>query len=354
MNPGDHPPSLTRRYFLRLQAAKLGGVALGALALPALRPIRAADTRGRKDTNPFAYDVGRFEATDPKLVRYQEVARFRSPREKARRLAFGPDGLLYVAAGNHVCGLRPDGTAVMELALSRPVECVAVGKDGLVYVGFRERVEVYNAKGDRQAAWEPPKGQPWFTGLTLVEENVFAADAGNRVVLRYDRAGKLTGRIGAKDKQREVPGLVLPSPYLDVEWHKDGLLRVNNPGRHRVELYTLDGDLELSWGKPSAAIDGFCGCCNPINLAVLPDGRCVTCEKGLPRVKVYHANGEFDGVVAGVETFPENARLGAGTGSGAGIKAGLDVVVDPEERLYILDYVTGIIHVMARKPATAT
>jgi hypothetical protein len=58
----------------------------------------------------------------------------------------------------------------------------------------------------------------------------------------------------------------VPSACLDVEIAPDGLLRVNNPGRHRVETYTFDGDLELFWGRPSAAIDGFCGCCNPVNL----------------------------------------------------------------------------------------
>ena len=31
----------------------------------------------------------------------------------------------------------------------------------------------------------------------------------------------------------------------------------------------------------------FFGCCNPAQLAVLPDGRFVTAEKGIPRVKIY-------------------------------------------------------------------
>jgi len=342
---------LTRRAFLRAQASTVRRLALGALALVSVRHARTAAAQDAKGGNPFAYDVGRFEATDPKLVRYQEVARFRSPRAEARRLAFGPDGQLYVAAGNYVTVMRTDGSVVSELALSSPPRCVAVAKDGLIYVGFRERIEVYEASGQRQAAWDSPRGRPWFTGLAIGENDVFAADAGNRVVLRYDWTGKLVGRIGAKDKDRQVPGLVLPSPYLDVELYKDGLLRVNNPGRHRVEVYTVDGDLEFFWGKASAAIDGFCGCCNPINLALLPDGRCVTCEKGLPRVKVYRANGEFDCVVAGPESFPENARVGAGEGTGDGVKAGLDVVVDAQERLYVLDFVAGNVRVLAPKPA---
>ena len=64
----------------------------------------------------------------------------------------------------------------------------------------------------------------------------------------------------------------------------DGLLRVVNPGRHRIEAYTFDGDLEFSWGKVSVGIEGFCGCCNPVNFAILSDGSFITCEKGLTRV----------------------------------------------------------------------
>ena len=43
----------------------------------------------------------------------------------------------------------------------------------------------------------------------------------------------------------------------------------------------------------------FFGCCNPAQLAVLPDGRFVTAEKGIPRVKIYARDGSFQTVVAG-------------------------------------------------------
>src|SRR6185369_16684319 len=127
---------------------------------------------------------------------------------------------------------------------------------------------------------ESPGKKTWITGLTVSDKELFAADSGNRCVLRYDRSGKLLARLGEKNKERNVRGLIVPSPYLDVAIGKDGLLRVNNPGRHCVELYTTTGEFELFWGKPSAATEGFCGCCNPIALVMLPDGRCVTAEKG--------------------------------------------------------------------------
>ena len=88
-------------------------------------------------------------------------------------------------------------------------------------------------------------------------------------------------RIGEKDAERGITGFGVPSPFLGIVLGSDGLLYVNNLGHHRVEACTFDGDLGRTWGKPSLAIDGFCGCCNPIGVAVLPDGRFVTCEKGL-------------------------------------------------------------------------
>ena len=264
--------------------------------------------KARKTANPFAYDISRFQKTDPKLVTYEEVTRWPIPHKEARRIAIGPDDQLYVCAGNYINGLSRAGERGLELALAGPACCVATAPDGTIFAGLRDHIEVFDAKGEPLARWESPEAKTWFTGLATDGKNVFAADAGKLVVLRYDRNGKITGRIGRKDAERSVPGFVVPSPFLDVILHRDGLLRVNNPGRHRVEAYTLDGDLEGSWGKPSAAIDGFCGCCNPIALAMLADGRIVTCEKGIPRVKIYSAAGEFESVVAGAESFPENAH----------------------------------------------
>ncbi len=311
--------------------------------------VRAASTKSASQENPYAYDVARYEKTDPRLVRYSESARFSSPLKPARRLAIGPDGHLYFAGGDRVSVLRTDGSLISEIATAGEPQCVAVSKGGIVYVGLRERIELHGLDGRLQATWEVPSGRPYCTGLALSENDLFAADSVNRVVIRYDLSGKIVGRIGAKDEGRGIPGLVLPSPHLDVEFHDDGLLRVNNPGRHRVEVYTVEGELTGWWGKPSAAIDGFCGCCNPVSIAMLHDGRCVTCEKGLPRVKVYAANGRFESVVAGVETFSENARAGVGIGGRVESLAGLDAAVDRQGRVFVLDRATGEIHVMTPK-----
>jgi len=323
------------------------GVVSKAAALLGLAGGAKANPQEQGAANPFAYDISRFQKTDPKLITYEEVTRWPLPHKEARRLAIGPDDQLYVCAGNYISGLSRTGERRLELALAGPACCVAVARDGTIFAGLRDHLEVFDAKGARVARWEAPDPKTWLTGLAAAEKDVFAADAGKLVVLRYDRTGKIVGRIGRKDAERNVPGLIVPSPFLDVIIHRDGLLRVTNPGRHRVEAYTFDGDLEGAWGKPTAGIEGFCGCCNPIAITTLADGRVVTCEKGIPRVKIYSAAGEFESVVAGAESFPENAH--ACNDLNDCIHGGMDAAVDADGRIYILDIVTSEVRVMKRK-----
>lgn len=316
----------------------------GALAL--LHAIGTQRARGAPGRNPFAYDVSRLEKTEPRRLAYEEVGRWRAPHSPARRLAIAPDGTLWVCSGNYVSAISPSGERGSELALDAPPQCAAVAEDGAIFVGLRGHIVVFDASGRRRASWDAPDRKSWLTALALSAGEVFAADAGLRVLLRYDRSGRLLGRIGEKNRERGVPGFIVPSPFFDVKLAPDGLLRVTNPGRHRVERYTVEGDFEGAWGSPSMGIAGFCGCCNPISLVLLPDGRCVTCEKGLPRVKVYSATGELESVVAGVESFAANARA---CGPSDCTQGGLDAVADAQGRIYILDRVTGEVRVMQRK-----
>jgi hypothetical protein len=326
----------------------LGNALRGAALLTTLSSV-SAKAAEKAAANPFAYDLSRLEKTDPKLVSHTEVKRWKVSHPDSRRLALSPDGQLLVAAGNYVTAFSADGERHFEIALTEPARAMAATAEGLIYIGLRDHIEVMDAKGQRKAAWDSPGKKAWFTALAVAGEDVLAADSGKRVLLRYDRSGKLISRLGEKNKERNVPGFIVPSPYLDVEIAPDGLLRVNNPGRHRVEVYTQEGDFELAWGTASMGITGFCGCCNPINLALLRDGRYVTCEKGLPRVKIYSERGEFESVVAGAELFPENARACASKGLGDCTRGGLDAVADAQGRIFILDFVTSEVRVMKAK-----
>jgi len=348
----ENNPTTGRRDFLQTAMRAGAVVGLGAVAGYAAHLLRSRARRSRGETRvlgeEFCYDVGKFQETDPQLVAYQEVTHFKTGLREARAVHVGPEDRLFVAGDQVVRVFRADGTQDSEIRLDAAPKCVFATPDGGVFVGFRSQVGVYSATGDLKTKWETLGDGAVLTCIAVGKNDVFLADAGNRVILRLDRAGKEICRIGQKDEARHVPGLVVPSPFLCVRIAADGLLRVTNPGRHRIEAYTFDGDLEFSWGKPSMAIDGFCGCCNPVNFEMLPDGRYVTCEKGLPRVKIYDSDGKFESVVVGPERFGRDLKACAEGLSGCQDR-GLGVAVDSQGRVFVLDVYSGEVVVMKRK-----
>lgn len=288
----------------------------------------------------FTYDLGPLRQVDPALVHYAEAAKIETGMDRPRGLAAGPDGGCIVAGDKVVRRLGKDGKRGAEFALDAEPHAVAAGEDGAVYVALKDHVEVFDAAGRRQAAWEKAGPKAYLTGIAVGESDVFVADAGDRIVLRHDTAGRLVNRIGDPDEARQVPGFIIPSPYFDLALGREGMLWIADPGRRRVESYTYDGAFQFAWGKASMKIEGFCGCCNPTHLAALPDGRFVTSEKGLPRVKVYGREGAFESVVAAPADFDEGA-------------VGLDLAVDAAGRILVLDPSRRQVRAFVRKSAGA-
>ena len=259
----------------------------------------------------------------PAAIQFAEIRRFPTTVPGARGLAVGPDGSLYVAGGE-IQVLDPQGSRLKSIPLQGAARCVAVDRAGRIYAGIGDHVEVFDRDGSRIARWKPFDRASVVTAVCAADPEVWVADAGRKTVWRCDALGKVKARFAEKDPARNVPGLVIPSPYFDVAMGPDGRLRVADTGRHQVEVYDLEGRLVSAWGHPSPAEDGFCGCCNPTDIAVLPDGRVATSEKKLPRVKLYGADGRFLGVIAGTDGFdPETA--------------GIDLAADAQGRIFLLD-----------------
>ena len=335
--------SVTRRRVLEEGAV----AALGATAV-----MRGAEGRAATpaDENPWRYDVDRLRHVDPAAIGYEKSSGFSLESTGGRRLVWASANEILVAAGKSVRGYRPNGEKTGEWKVGEVVRAVAVTSEGRRFVALRDRVEVYDRQGERVARWPAVAGKPFLTGLALAEDAVFVADSGNRVVYRCDFSGRIEVRIGEKNPGKQVPGLVLPSPYLDVEVGADGLIRVNNPGRHRIEVYTRDGDLEQSWGKAGVALEGFCGCCNPVAVGLMGDGRVVTAEKGLPRVKVYGAAGGLETVVAGPDAFaPVGSDERHRRSMSETAEEGLDVAVSSEGSVAVLDVPGGTVQVFRSK-----
>ena len=296
------------------------------------------DVRGDRENNPSNLDV--VPKIDPALIAYEQTAEWTLGMKQCRALAVGPDDSVYVGGDRTIRVLRPDGTALREIALDAPPQCLALsGSDaaepGRLYVGLEDRVEVFDPQGKRIAAWKPLPAEASISGIAAAERDVFVADAGNRIVWRFDLSGRRLGRIGVANEKQNYPGFLVTSRCFPLALGADGLLYVANPRALRVEAFTFGGDLEFSWGKGSSGVEGFFGCCNPACLATMPDGRFLTLEKGVRRVKVYSAAGKFECVVAELD------RTGGEPGP---------IAADRRGRVFVLDAAAGKVRVFERLP----
>jgi hypothetical protein len=285
----------------------------------------------------YDYDVSAFAKTDPALLLCRPDGQFAVDFKRVRRFAVAPDDRILVGGDMAIKTYGRDGSLRATLELPTPPHGMAFGADGRLFVALRDHVRVFDAAGRPVKAWAGLGQRAFLTAVAVAEKVVFLADAGQREVILCDHDGNVVRRFGKKGTGGDNAGFVVPSPYFHLAVGRDGLLRVNNPGRHKIETYSIEGCYESAWGKASFAADGFCGCCNPVYFALLPDGRVVTSEKGLTRVKVYDAGGKFLGFVAGPELLAGDMELAEQAAEDCRIGCGFDVAADSKGDVLVLD-----------------
>ena len=171
-----------------------------------------------------------------------------------------------------------------------------------MYVGMPGRVEIFDANGGHTGGFAAgTDNKPAdITALKVFEKEILVADAAARIIRRYDAAGRQLGIIGDKSK---AGSFILPNKSLDLDIDARGIIRATDTGRHQVTAWALDGSPLGSFGKFGMTDPtDFVGCCNPVNLALAPDGKIVTGEKMVARVKVYEPDGRLLAVI-GPENF---------------------------------------------------
>lgn len=277
----------------------------------------------KRPDNPYEYSVDAFSSVDTALVKYEETLDFTFGDPELRGIAFAGNRL-YVVEDNFLLAVSPKGEKLLKSELPESPVCVTVSSEA-VFIGFRNYIGRYTLDGQLVSNWEVLDDSTLITSLAVTDSLLFAADAGNRRVLRYRTDGTLTGSFTGKRDSADLHGFIIPSPYFELAINSDGELWVVNPGKHAFENYTFDGRLRGFWERTGMTVDAFSGCCNPAQMAVLPDGSFVTAEKGMVRIKVHKASGELLSVVAppGIFTGETHAP---------------DLAVSPEGHIYALDY----------------
>lgn len=290
---------------------------------------------GKNIPNPYNYDMDQFRKVDSTTILYKEIITF--PVQ-----AFTPKGIavsgktIYVVTEKNLLKFDYSGKQLMNVDLPDTATCITVAKEGNIWIGTLHSAGEFDMNGKQISKWNSFGERSVITSLAVDGRNVFVADAGNRIVYHCNSKGQILLRIGEMSVEKGVPGYIIPSPYFDVAIDDNGFLWAANTGQHSLENYNKDGSLRTSWGKASTKIDGFCGCCNPAQFALLSDNSFVTSEKGIPRIKLYDQHGVMQGVVASPKMF-ENGWYAP------------DIAIDEEQHVVALDYDRLQVRIFERK-----
>ena len=130
----------------------------------------------------------------------------------------------------------------------------------------------------------------------IVGDKLAVADLTKKSIVLMDwKTGKETGRI--------KKGLRLCCGIFDFSVAPDQTIIVANLGAFKVQRFDLNGKLLLEFGKRGRDLENFQGCCNPVSVAYLPDGRIVSVEKDPSRIKILDADGKNPVQIEGVENL---------------------------------------------------
>ena len=288
----------------------------------------------KQPANPYALNMDEFKKVDPKLIIFKETEDFKLNLANPAGIAY-KDSILYVVGDSSLLTIQKDGRLISRIQLDDDPACITVG-DGKIFIGFTNHIASYDLNGKLIKDWGKIDDKSVLTSLAVWKKELFAADAGLRKVYRYSTGGYKIAAFEGKHEEDALHGFIVPSPYFDLAFSPYGELWIVNPGNHSLENYTLNGDMRGFWKHSSNAVDGFSGCCNPAQFTFLPDGSFVTSEKGLVRIKIYKASGEFEGVVAAPDKFTDDGHAP-------------DVASDEEGNVYALDFDKNMIRVFVPK-----
>ncbi len=209
---------------------------------------------------------------------------------------------IYVLGDGEVKIFDGTGNGIRNWKAPEGALCLTADSGERIYFGLAGRVEIYSNSGDRVGGFSAESGgrAANITSVKAYGSEIFIADANARCIRRYDSNGSLLGVIGIHGKNR---GFLLPNRLLDMDVDTAGLVWAADPGRHRISSWKPDGTPVDYFGKfGQLHPEDFVGCCNPVNLALGPEGRIVAAEKVAGRIKVYNRQGKLLALI-GSENF---------------------------------------------------
>ena len=94
-------------------------------------------------------------------------------------IACGSDGLVYVCGRRVLLRIDPADKRVERFNITGNPTSIAVGKNGIVYLGMGDHIELYTSGGSRSEVWASLGERSIITSVAGGNDGIFVADAGS-------------------------------------------------------------------------------------------------------------------------------------------------------------------------------
>ncbi len=247
------------------------------------------------------------------MADWNVVRTYTIPSGSLTSVAVTNNGLVFLGGGSYVLAMDNDLGRLWSVQTEESINALAVSGD-TVFAASRELIYLVSPSGKLIGEWGPYEGECLITSISASPRHVVFADAGNKRVFVLNKGGEVITMMGQGDEK-----FVIPSPYFDVAVSGD-LVFAANTGYRRIETWTIDGRKLSGFGEPGTAPGAFCGCCNPVHFAVVPQGF-LTAEKGINRTKILDSDGKFVEFVSVNNNFNQSVPLDVASVDGETIYA---------------------------------
>ena len=161
----------------------------------------------------------------------QQVQRFND----VQPISMSPEGEIYITDNAVVQRFDDKGKKVEDIILEAQPSSMAVANNTRMYVGMKDHVQVY--EGGRPIARWPSLGQKAvLTNIVIDGPDIFVADAGNGVIIRYDQYGHIVNHTVAKHTDWNAPESMTSPPYFSLTVNSDKsarMVKYQVPGRYK-------------------------------------------------------------------------------------------------------------------------
>ena len=244
--------------------------------------------------------------------------------------------------------LDSHGTLKRKIEIPKVIPLQLVGTDdGSIYIGGEYRIVriapdgTITEKAKIVDVIPNTNKDTHVSGIAATDKYLFVAIGTGRSLRATEEIVRLTRDL--KEPKVIVDRQFGCCSHIDMAVHGETLYVAEN-SRHRVNLFSFEGELLSQFGKRDrTGIEGFAACCNPVNFDIAGN-KIVTAESGIGRVKSFDLDGHFQQLIGYVDTtkFDRGSRV-------ASLSCYIPVEVGPGgDRIYVMDVRARSIRVLER------